>query len=71
LLVYAIHYENVGEIEARDVFLTDVLDPKLDESTLEILSPEGSSFDAATRTLRWDLLDRDLEPGETDYVKFS
>jgi len=71
LLVYAIHYENIGEIEARDVFLTDVLDSNLDTSTLDIISADGSSFDPATRTLRWELFDRNLEPGETDYVMFS
>ncbi|MDY6987069.1 MAG: LamG-like jellyroll fold domain-containing protein [Thermodesulfobacteriota bacterium] len=70
-LVYPIHYENIGEVEALDVFLTDVLDPNLDVSTLEILSPDGVSFDAATRTVRWDLIGKNLPPGEGDHVVFS
>lgn len=70
-LVYPIHFENIGDVEARDVFVTDVLDdPGFDLSTLEILSP-GGSFDPATQTLKWSLLNRDLLPGETDNVMLS
>ena len=29
LLVYPIHFENIGNVEARDVFITDHLDPNL------------------------------------------
>jgi len=71
LLVYPIHFENIGDIEARDVFVTDELDPNLDVSTLELLTPDGASFDQATRTVRWELLNRDLLPGETDNVLLS
>ena len=39
LLVYPIHFENIGNVEARDVFITDHLDPNLDASTLNILTP--------------------------------
>lgn len=67
-LIYAIHFENIGDIEALDVFLSDVLDPGLDTSTLEILTPDGALFDAMTRTVDWELLERNLEPGETDNV---
>src|SRR5690606_26163885 len=35
-LGYTIHFENIGEIEAKDVFLTDVLDPDLDLTTLQV-----------------------------------
>ena len=71
LLVYAIHYENIGEIEARDVFLTDVLDTNLDDSTIEFITSEGASYNPATRTVRFDLLNRNLQPDETDNVLFS
>jgi len=71
LLVYPIHFENIGEVEALDVFITDVLDPNLDLSTLELLTPDGASFDQASRTIKWDLLGRNLQPGETDNVLLS
>lgn len=67
-LVYPIHFENIGDVEARDVFVTDVLDANLDESTLEILTPDGASYDSASRTVSWELLDRNLQPDETDNV---
>ena len=44
LLVYPIHFENIGDIEARDVFVTDQLDPSLDSSTLNLLTPTGGSL---------------------------
>jgi uncharacterized repeat protein (TIGR01451 family) len=64
-LLYPIHFENIGTIEARDVFVTDILDPALDESTLQIITAEGASFDLSTRTLRWSLIGRNLQPRET------
>ena len=69
-LVYPIHFENIGDVEALDVFITDVLDLDLDLDTVEIFTP-GASLDPDTRTLRWELLERNLEPGETDNVLFS
>ncbi len=69
-LVYPIHFENIGEIEALDVFITDVLDTNLDDSTLQILTP-GGSYDTNTRTLRWELFGRNLQPGETGNVLLS
>ena len=67
-LVYPIHFENIGDIEARDVFIADVLGTNLDISTLELLTPDGGSIDEDIRTVRWDLLGRNLLPGETDNV---
>lgn len=69
-LVYPIHFENIGTVEALDVFVTDQLDPNLDTSTLQILTP-GASFTPATNTVKWDLLDRNLQPGETGNVLLS
>jgi len=71
LLVYPIHFENIGDVEAQDVFVTDVLDSNLDASTLNILTPSGASFDAATRTVKWNLLGRNLQPQETGNVLLS
>ena len=71
LLAYPIHFENIGDVEARDVFVTDVLDPNLDASTLNLLTPTGGSFDVTTRTVRWDLLNTNLQPGETGNVLLS
>ncbi|MGE0824209.1 MAG: LamG-like jellyroll fold domain-containing protein [Candidatus Binatia bacterium] len=68
LLVYPIHFENIGDIEARDIFISDVLDPNLDPSTLKLLTPSGGSFDDTTRTIRWELRNRNLPPGESDNV---
>jgi len=70
LLVYPIHFENIGAIAAEDIFITDELDLNLDVSTLQVLSPSGS-FDIATRTVRWNLFGKNLQPGETGNVLFS
>lgn len=68
-LVYPIHFENVGDAEALDVFVKDHLDPGLDLSTVELLTP-GGVLDGETRTIHWDLRGRDLQPGETGNVVF-
>ncbi len=70
LLVYPIHFENIGEVEARDVFIADHLDPNLDASTLNILTP-GASYDPLTSTISWALLNVNLEPHATGNVLFS
>lgn len=70
-LVYPIHFENIGTIEARDVFVSDMLDPALDEATLNMMTPHGASYDASTRTLQWDLLNMNLPPGKTGNVFFA
>ena len=70
-LIFPIHFENIGDVEAIDVFITDILDANLDESTLELLTPKGGSYDATTRTIRWDLLERNLLPGGTGNVILS
>jgi len=71
VLIYPIHFENIGNAEARDVFVTDQLDPNLDSSTLNLLTPTGGSFDVGTRTVRWDLLNTNLDPGATGNVLLS
>ena len=71
ILIYPIHFENIGTIAARDVFVTDTLDPALDESTLNILTAQGASYNPSTRTLRWDLLNINLPPGKSGNVLFA
>lgn len=70
MLVYPIHFENIGDVEARDVFITDHLDPNLDASTLNILTP-GASYDPLTKAISWALLNVNLPPHATGNVLFS
>lgn len=71
ILIYPIHFENVGEIEAKDIFITDTLDLNLDVNTLEIITQNGSSFSPVTRVVKWGLLNKNLLPQESDNVLFS
>ena len=41
ILGYTVHFENIGDVEARDVFVTDVLDDDLDLSTVQVSRPRG------------------------------
>ncbi|MBI4181985.1 MAG: right-handed parallel beta-helix repeat-containing protein [Candidatus Aenigmarchaeota archaeon] len=72
-MTYTIHFENVGTVEAQDVFIRDRLDPSLfNFSTLAVLtSQENSSFDPQTGTLAWDLLGINLPPNGTGSVSFA
>ena len=70
-LLYPIHFENIGTVEAIDVFVTDTLSEHLDLSTLEVLTPDGVSLDTINRIIKWELLNRNLQPGETDNVLLS
>ncbi|MFN0217052.1 MAG: LamG-like jellyroll fold domain-containing protein [Saprospiraceae bacterium] len=71
LLPYVIHFENIGNIEARDIFITDTLDEDLDETTLNIISSAGASFNPTTRVLKWDLLNYNLLPDSGAYVMYT
>jgi uncharacterized repeat protein (TIGR01451 family) len=70
LLPYVIHFENVGTIEAMDVFITDTLDEDLDEATLNIITP-GGTFNPTTRVLKWDLININLQPDSSGYVMYT
>ena len=50
-MTYILHYENVGDADAHDVRVIDVLDEDLDAATLTV--HDGGVYDAATRTLVW------------------
>ena len=56
VLGYTVHFENIGDIEARDVFVTDVLDTDVDLSTVRVLTPHGEliplPIDATVTLLR-------------------
>ncbi len=41
-LVYTIHFENIGNTSALDIFVTDKLDPDINFSTLQAIAPNGS-----------------------------
>ena len=71
LLLYEIHFENLGTVEAQDVFIVDTLDDNLDDETLDIISSDGASYDPVSRELRWDLLGINLQPEATDHVAYA
>ena len=69
-LVYPIHFENIGEVEALDIFVTDVLDSNLNYSTVQLITP-NATFDSSTGIIKWSLLGINLQPNETGVVLFS
>lgn len=70
LLPYVIHFENIGTIEARDIFITDTLDEDLDETTLNIITP-GGIYNPVTRVLKWNLYNYNLLPDSGAYVMYT
>ncbi|MFH1219417.1 MAG: FlgD immunoglobulin-like domain containing protein [Candidatus Eisenbacteria bacterium] len=66
-LEYEIEYENEGEGIAFGVYITDILDDDLDETSLTI--EDGGSYDVSTRTVTW-MVGR-VDPGQTGTVIFS
>ena len=52
-MTYVITYENVGQGSAFGVYVTDQLDPNLDETSLRI--PSNTTYISSTRTLLWDV----------------
>ena len=68
-LTMRIYFENIGTAPAKDIFITDTLDPFLDEHTLREIS-DGGVYDPRTRTITWVLLNRNLQPHESDFVSF-
>ena len=67
-LLYAIHFENVGTVEARDVFISDSVDPNLDLTTVRILAPATATLDPIVRRIYWTLTNENLPPGGSDSV---
>jgi uncharacterized repeat protein (TIGR01451 family) len=66
---YTIDYENVGSGTAEDVYILDVLDAALDDTT--IVFDDGADiaeYSAASRTVSWDI--GTLDAGEKGQVTF-
>ncbi|MGH9902778.1 MAG: DUF7619 domain-containing protein, partial [Pyrinomonadaceae bacterium] len=66
-MTYTLHYENIGNADAHDVSVIDVLDPDLDDSTLVIHN--GGTYDPASRALVWR--DAVVPPATPRAVSFS
>lgn len=64
---YTITYENIGNTDAIDVRIYDVLTPELDDSTLQI--NDDGVYDQSNRTITWS--DPLLPPQEPRTVSFS
>lgn len=71
LLVYPVHYENVGTIEAQDVFIRDTLSPFLDLKSVKLISTTGGSLDTTNRVVKFDLIGTNLQPDSSGYVLYS
>gem|GEM_PF-3941468 len=76
-LEYFVRFENDGNAPAANVRVSVVLDPHLDQSTLQIGAPSQSSFagtevnyDPATRVITWEMPGVDLAPGQSGWVSF-
>lgn len=78
-LSYRVEYENEGSGSAYGVYLTDVLDEDLDDSTLSIgavfstsdgapIAPPGT-YDPKTRTITWFV--GEVPPGGAGYCNFN
>lgn len=85
-LVYPIHFENIGNAEAKDVFVNDTIEENLNLSTLEIVYNgstiplsedqtinlvDNRSVTLLGRTIKWNLFDINLLPNVTDTVFLS
>ncbi len=66
-VTYTLTYENVGNADALDVQVIDVLDPALDDATLVV--NDGGVFDPASRAIVWT--DPVVPPAQPRSVSFS
>lgn len=66
-LTYTIDYENVGSGTAEAVYILDMLDQDLDETTLQL--GNGGTYSADSRTVSWDI--GTLLGGQKGQVSFS
>ncbi len=63
-LTYTVHFENIGTVEALDVFVNDTLDSNLDTSTLEVLTP-NNTFIPLPQNIEVILLERNKTRNQT------
>jgi uncharacterized repeat protein (TIGR01451 family) len=66
-ITYTVHYENIGDADALNVSIIDVLDENLDDSTIVI--DDAGTYDPTTRTLVWS--DPVLPPATPRAVSFQ
>ncbi|MCH7810305.1 MAG: hypothetical protein IH863_06975, partial [Chloroflexi bacterium] len=66
---YTVEFENEGEGIAFGVFVTDILPPEVDDSTLVLEEEEGALYDPETRTIIWTI--GEVGPGEGGERHFS
>lgn len=71
LLVYPVHYENIGTIEAQDVFIRDTLSTFLDLKSVKLISTTGGFLDTTNRVVKFDLIGTNLQPDSSGYVLYS
>lgn len=70
-LTYAIHYENIGDTDAKDIFLRDYLNLSFyNLSTFKELKA-NATLNLTTGFLRYNLYNIWLAPNKTDNVLFS
>ena len=71
-LTYTIQFENTGTYYAENVKITDVLDAKLDETSVRMVSSSHSNILSRTgNTLSWNMNGIDLLPSGKGYVTFQ
>ena len=66
-MTYTVHYENVGNADAINVSIVDVLDENLDDTTLVLNN--GGTYDPTNRTIVWS--DPLLPPATPRTVSFQ
>ena len=65
-LTYTINFENTGTANAINVKVVDVLDPKLDETTIKMIDASAAfSLDRIGNTLTWKFNGIDLPPSSS------
>lgn len=71
-LTYTIQFENTGTFYAENVKITDVLDAKLDETSVKMISSSHSNvLSRVGNTLNWNMNGIDLLPSGKGYVTFQ
>ena len=74
VLPYVVHFENVGDIEAQDIYIVDNLDANLNLTTLKFepsLGDYTTDINISGQRIEWSLLGINLPPNSTGEVVFS
>jgi hypothetical protein len=71
-LYYTIRFENTGNSNAINISIDNLIDSKLDESTLEMVSSSHNSImDRITNTVNWKFNNIQLPPSDTAAIYFD